>query len=356
VPDPAKLRSRPQSGELSLNRPAASILAGRVQSPDVTSTPASSDGWIEPMLATLTKERFFESDWIYERKFDGERCLTYRSGASVRLMTRNQKDVSATYPELAGALADQAATDFVVDGEIVALDRGATSFTRLQQRLGVRSPSAELIRAVPVVYFIFDVMRAGGRDVRDLPVPDRKQVLKDLLTYGGPLRFTVHRTRTAQAYWDEAQRSGWEGLIAKRAASRYTAGRSRDWLKFKAENSQEFVIGGFTDPQGSRAGFGALLIGYYDDDGTLAYAGKVGTGFDQAVLASLHGALSRLEQREPPFGRGALPRSGVHWVRPELVGQVGFSEWTTAGQLRHPRFLGLRDDKDPAAVSRERPA
>jgi bifunctional non-homologous end joining protein LigD len=317
--------------------------------------PVTGDGWIEPMLATLTRDRFFDAAWIYERKFDGERCISYRDGASVRLMTRNQKDVSATYPEIATALASQRATDFVIDGEVVALHRGATSFARLQQRLGVRAPSAALIAAVPVVYFIFDVMRAAGRDVRALPVPERKQILRDLLAYGGPLRFTVHRTRTSAAYWAEAQRSGWEGLIAKRAASRYTAGRSRDWLKFKAENNQEFVIGGFTEPQGSREGFGALLIGYYDDDGTLAYAGKVGTGFDQAVLASLHETLSRLEQPQPPFGRGALPRSGVHWVRPEMVGQVGFSEWTTAGQLRHPRFLGLRRDKDPAAVTRERP-
>jgi bifunctional non-homologous end joining protein LigD len=317
-------------------------------------SPVTAVDWIEPMLATLTRDRFFDPEWIYERKFDGERCITYRSGGSVRLMTRNRQDVSATYPEIAAALAGQAAADFVIDGEVVALHRGATSFTRLQQRLGVRAPSAELVKTVPVVYFIFDVMRVGGRDVRELPVPERKQVLKDLLTYGGPLRFTVHRTRTGAAYWAEAQRSGWEGLIAKRAASRYTGGRSRDWLKFKAENNQEFVIGGFTDPQGSREGFGALLIGYYDEDGTLAYAGKVGTGFDQAVLASLHQTLSGLEQPQPPFGRGALPRSGVHWVRPELVGQVGFSEWTTAGQLRHPRFLGLRRDKDPAAVSRER--
>jgi bifunctional non-homologous end joining protein LigD len=309
------------------------------------------------MLATLTRDRFFDADWIYERKFDGERCIAYSRAHSVALMTRNQKDVSATYPEVCAALAAQAATGFVVDGEVVALDRGATSFSRLQQRLGVRSPSAQLLRAVPVVYFVFDVMRADGSDVRELPVPERKQVLKALLSFGGPVRYTAHRNRpaAAQAYWEQAQRSGWEGLIAKRTASRYTAGRSRDWLKFKAENSQEFVIGGFTDPQGSRSGFGALLIGYYDEAGQLAYAGKVGTGFDQAVLASLHAALTALEQPLPPFSRGALPRSRVHWVRPELVGQVGFSEWTTAGQLRHPRFLGLRRDKDPAAVSRERP-
>jgi DNA ligase D-like protein (predicted ligase) len=311
--------------------------------------------WMEPELATLTRERFFAPDWIYERKFDGERCLAYRHKDSLRLMTRNQKEVSSTYPEIAAALAAQAARDFVVDGEVVALRAGATSFSRLQQRLGVRNPSAELMRSVPVTYFIFDVLRADGRDVRDLPLRQRKHVLRPLLSYGGPLRYTVHRSGTAQAYWQHALSSGWEGLVVKRADSAYTGGRSRDWLKFKAENNQEFVIGGFTDPQGSRSGFGALLIGYYDDNGKLAYAGKVGTGFDQATLASLRDALGRLEQPRPPFDRGALPGVGVHWVQPRLVGQVGFSEWTTAGQLRHPRYLGLRDDKDPASVTRERP-
>jgi len=180
-------------------------------------------------------------------------------------------------------------------------------------------------------------------------------VLQSLLSYGSAVRFTPHRTRTAQAYWEHALSSGWEGLVVKRADSRYVAGRSRDWLKFKAENSQEFVIGGFTDPQGSRSGFGALLIGYYDEDGKLAYAGKVGTGFGHETLASLHAALAGLEQPGPAFDRGRPPRAGVHWVRPELVGQVGFSEWTTAGQLRHPRYLGLRRDKDPRSVTRERP-
>ncbi len=316
-----------------------------------------SDDWMEPELATLTKDRFFDQQWLYERKFDGERCIAYRAdGGAVRLMTRNRQVVNTTYPEIAAALDAQAAGDFVVDGEIVAMHEGATSFSRLQQRLGVRNPPAELVRSVPVLYFIFDVLRAEGRDVRQLPLRERKTVLEGLLSYGGPLKHTVHRTRNAAAYWEEAQRSGWEGLIAKRADSHYVGGRSRDWLKFKAENNQEFVIGGFTDPQGSRSGFGALLIGYYDEHGRLVYAGKVGTGFDQATLASLHEALARLERPTPPFERGAIPRRSVHWVEPTLVGQVGFSEWTTAGELRHPRYLGLRDDKDPASVTRERPA
>jgi bifunctional non-homologous end joining protein LigD len=316
---------------------------------------AQPGDWMEPELATLTRDRFFSPDWIYERKFDGERCLAYGGAGTVRLMTRNQQDVSATYPEIAAALSEQAAGEFVIDGEVVALHRGATSFSRLQQRLGVRDPSAQLIRSVPVTYFVFDVLRAEGTDVRPLPLRDRKQVLRRLLTYGPVVRFTVHRGQQAEAYWALAQRSGWEGLVVKRADSRYVAGRSRDWLKFKAENSQEFVIGGFTDPQGSRSGFGALLIGYYDEDGKLAYAGKVGTGFGHETLASLHAALAGLEQPGPAFDRGRPPRAGVHWVRPELVGQVGFSEWTTAGQLRHPRYLGLRRDKDPRSVTRERP-
>jgi bifunctional non-homologous end joining protein LigD len=317
--------------------------------------PAAND-WMEPELATLTRERFFDPGWIYERKFDGERCITYRNGKSIRLMTRNQQEVSATYPEVAAALSAQPATDFVIDGEVVALLKGATSFSRLQQRLGVRMPSPELVRSFPVVYFVFDVLRAGGEDVRPLPLRERKRVLRPLLSYGGPVRYTTHRSRGAEQYWQHALSSGWEGLIVKRADSPYTGGRSRDWLKFKAENNQEFVIAGFTDPSGSRTDFGALLIGYYDDGGALVYAGKVGTGFDQATLADLHRRLSQLEQPRSPFGRGAVPRAGVHWVEPRLVAQVGFSEWTTAGQLRHPRYQGLRRDKDPAAVVRERPS
>jgi DNA ligase D-like protein (predicted ligase) len=312
-------------------------------------------GWVDPELATLTKDRFFDPAWMYERKFDGERCLAYRDGAGVALMTRNQQRVNSTYPELADALGAQQAADFVVDGEVVAFDGSNTSFSLLQQRLGVRNPPERLIATVPVVYYLFDVLRADGKDVRSLPLRERKQVLRATLSFGGPLRFTMHRSTGSKAYWDQACGRGWEGLVVKRADSPYRSGRSRDWLKFKCENSQEFVIGGYTDPQGARTGFGALLIGYYDAEGRLVYAGKVGTGFDSSTLATLLQAMSRLEQPRPPFERGALPRAGVHWVRPELVGEVGFSEWTSAGQLRHPRYLGLRRDKDARTVIRERP-
>jgi len=171
------------------------------------------------------------------------------------------------------------------------------------------------------------------------------------------LRFTEHRERDGAAYWEQACRDGWEGLIAKRADAPYRSGRSRDWLKFKCENAQEFVIGGYTDPQRSRVGLGALLLGYYDSDGDPVYAGKVGTGFDVRTLRSLRGKLAKLERDQPAFSQGKLPgRRGVHWVEPQLVGQVGFTEWTEDGQLRHPRFQGLRDDKRPADVVREMPS
>jgi bifunctional non-homologous end joining protein LigD len=321
-------------------------------------TPAAGPGqpaWLDPELATLTRDRFSDPAWLYERKFDGERCLAYRSGEQLRLMTRNQKQVNGTYPELVAALAGQDAADFIVDGEVVAFDGDATSFSRLQQRLGVRAPGESLLATVPVYFYLFDVLWADGRDVRELPLVERKQVLEGLLSFDGPLRFAEHRTRDGEAYYAQACASGWEGLVVKRGDAPYQAGRSRDWLKFKCQSNQEFVIGGYTDPKGSRTGFGALLLGYYDRDGKLAYAGKVGTGFSDAVLASLAATLAGLERRQPPFDSGKPPRSGVHWVEPQLVGQVAFSEWTTAGELRHPRFEGLRRDKDPASVVRELP-
>jgi bifunctional non-homologous end joining protein LigD len=317
--------------------------------------PDRQPDWVDPELATLTRERFSDPAWIYERKLDGERCLTFRDGADLRLETRNRKVVSSTYPELAEALAGQSASDFIVDGEVVAFEDGQTRFSQLQQRLGVTHPPAELLRKVPVTYYIFDVLWADGTDLRPLPLLERKQHLRDLLRWGGPLTFVEHRVRDGEQYYVEACRQGWEGLIAKRADAPYRAGRTKDWLKFKCENNQEFVIGGFTDPQGTRIGLGALLIGYYDGD-DLVYAGKVGTGFTTATLRMLHEELAALEQVKSPFSRGELPRPhGVHWVKPQLVGQVGFSEWTTAGELRHPRFQGLRRDKSAKEVIKEVP-
>ena len=313
--------------------------------------------WLEPELATLTKDRFSDSGWIFERKLDGERILSYvESGPGVRLMTRNQYNVTSTFPEIAAALAAQRRQDCVVDGEIVAFEGSETRFERLQQRLGVAQPGPDLLTRYPVYYYVFDVLYADGRDTRPLPLLERKDVLRAALAFDDPLRYTEHRDTDGEAYYRQACHDGWEGLIAKRVAAPYRAGRTKDWLKFKCEAGQEFVIGGFTDPTGSRIGFGALLLGYYNPDGQLVYAGKVGTGFNQELLRSLHESMVRLERSTPAFGQGALPRSKVHWIEPRLVGQVGFSEWTSGGELRHPRFQGLRNDKDPADVVRETPA
>ena len=323
------------------------------------SADAGLPAWLDPELATLTKDRFSDPAWIFERKLDGERCLAFADGGGVRLMTRNDHDITGTFPEIAEALAAQRlGDDFVVDGEIVAFDKDETKFELLQHRLGVINPSKDLLAKVPTSYYMFDVLWAAGRDVRPLPLLERKPILRGLLSFDGPLRYTEHRDTEGEAYYREACASGWEGLIAKRADSRYRAGRTKDWLKFKCESGQEFVIGGFTDPQRSRVGLGALLLGYYDLDGRLVYAGKVGTGFTNQLLRSLHDRLAAIERPASAFEAGPLPRSlsGVHWVEPRLVGEVGFSEWTSAGELRHPRFQGLRDDKDPGEVVREIPS
>ena len=297
------------------------------------------------MLATLTEERFSDPGWIFERKLDGIRLLAFRNGARLRLLSRNKLEQSRSFPAIAAALSEQPCRDFVIDGEVVAFDRGATSFSRLQRRG----------EGVAVYYYVFDIMHVNGRDSRGLPLLERKRVLTETIEFSGHIRYTAHRTRYGERYLDEACSKGWEGLIAKDVSAPYEGKRSRAWLKMKCVNEQELVIGGFTDPRGSREAFGALLVGYYDG-GALKYAGAVGTGFDRELLRSLHDKLVKLEQPSPPFTADGLPRKGVHWVKPRLVAQIGFAEWTRDGKLRHPRFLGLRTDKAPRDVVRERPA
>jgi bifunctional non-homologous end joining protein LigD len=309
---------------------------------------------VTPMLATLTDVHFSDPNWIYERKLDGERVIATRGNGSARLESRNGKVLDGTYPEIVAALEAQAADDFVIDGEVVAFDGSRTSFERLQQRIGITERAVAAASRVPVFYYAFDLLRLGDRDVRALPLLERKRLLAGALTFTDPLRYTPHRVRTGESFLKQACRWGWEGLIAKRADAPYTSGRSRDWLKFKCVAEQEFVIGGYTDPNGSRSGFGALLVGYYD--GThLRYAGKVGTGYDHATLRALRERMNDLATGAAPFAGPAVREKGAHWVRPEMVAQIGFTEWTRDGKLRHPRFLGLRRDKDPTEVVREKP-
>jgi DNA ligase D-like protein (predicted ligase) len=307
------------------------------------------------MLAMLSERREFGDDWLLERKFDGERCVARKDGDTVRLESRTGKELTGNYPEVRAAVAAQHAGELLLDGEVVAFDADQTSFTRLQQRLGVTAPSAELIVAFPVVYCVFDLLEHDGEDLRGRPLLERRATLTRSVRPRTGLRLSEAWRDDSQRRFDDACRSGWEGLIAKQADSPYSAGRSRDWLKLKCTSEQELVVGGYTDPAGSRTDFGALLVGYYEN-GRLRYAGKVGTGYSAATLHELGRRLRALETAESPFvDARPIPR-GTHWTRPELVAQIGFAEWTREGRLRQPRFLGLRDDKPAAEVVRERPA
>ncbi|MCB0358225.1 MAG: non-homologous end-joining DNA ligase [Bdellovibrionales bacterium] len=307
--------------------------------------------FMPPMLATLSHDEFSRDGWIFERKLDGVRCLALKKRSGVMLFSRNKQDISKTYPELVTALESQLPEQAMVDGEIVAFDKNHTSFSRLQARMNVRQPSAQLLQRVRVFLYVFDVLVADGSDVCRLPLSTRKKILRRFPSFDDPIRQTAYRKDNGLSYFDYACRHGWEGLIAKDATSSYVHTRSRNWLKFKCSKGQEFVIGGFTDPKGSRVGFGALLVGYYEKK-RFRYAGKVGTGFDDALLRRLGSGLEKLEQQERPFDE-PVKEPGSHWVQPALVCEVAFTEWTSDGKLRHPTFQGIRQDKEPTEVRRE---
>jgi bifunctional non-homologous end joining protein LigD len=259
----------------------------------------------------------------------------------VRLRSRNDVSLDERFPEVVAAL-EAGVADAVLDGEVVAFDGARTSFARLQQR-GER-PAA-------VFLYAFDLPYLAGHDTTAMPLLSRKRLLRRAVTFRGPIRLTPHRRGDGKALLRDACRRGWEGLIAKRADAPYVRGRSGDWLKLKCGHEQELVVGGYTAPRGSRTDLGALLLGYHED-GRLRYAGKVGTGFTRATLRELAGRLEPLRVERSPFA-DPVREAGTTWVRPELVAQVGFTEWTRDGRLRHPRFLGLRDDKGAGEVVRE---
>ena len=292
--------------------------------------------WLEPMAATLTQDRFSGPEWLFERKFDGIRLLAYKEGDSVQLYSRNR--LPQHLPAVASAIRALPAHDLVLDGELTWDGLGG--------------------------YHVFDILWINGRAVTALPIEERRALLNSL-----PFKTPMQRVDLIEdpEPWDRARREGWEGVIAKRRGSPYEHRRSKQWLKMKIEASQEFVVGGYTDPQGTRVGFGALLVGYYaprprseraengstDAGDDFVFAGKIGTGFDTRLLLDLRARLDGLAAETPPFTEGkGLPRHG-HWVRPEIVVQIGFIEWTKHGKLRHPRLLGVRTDKNPRDVVRE---
>jgi bifunctional non-homologous end joining protein LigD len=305
--------------------------------------PAPLPQKVEPMKAVLTEERFSDPAWVFERKLDGIRCIAIKGDPAVRLLSRNDLSLDARFPEIAAALAAEPATHFVVDGEIVAFSGGHTSFERLQQR-GERH--------VEVFLYAFDLLHLAGHDTTQLPLLARRRLLRAAIEFRGALRLTPSRKRDGERLFADACKRGWEGLIAKRADAPYTHGRSRDWLKFKCTAEQELVIAGFTAPQGTRSDLGALLLGHFEG-GRLRYAGKVGTGFTAATLTDLAARLAPLRRETTPFA-DVVREPRVTWVEPRLVAQIGFTEWTRDGRLRHPRFLGLREDKAAEEVVRER--
>jgi ATP-dependent DNA ligase len=286
------------------------------------------------MAATLTQERFTDPEWSFERKFDGIRLLAYKKEKSVQLFSRNR--LPQNIPAISKAIAKLPHRDLILDGEITW--------------------------HAPFSYHVFDIMWIDGRETMSWPLEERRALLHEL-----PLTAPLKRVTElpGKSAWERAQKEGWEGVIAKRRGSVYEQRRSRNWLKMKCELAQEFVVGGFTDPQGKRVGLGALLVGYYErgrsptlregvrsDD--LVFAGKIGTGFNTELLLKLRKQLDALEIPKTPFTKAVgLPRLRAHWVRPEIVVQVGFIEWTKHNKLRHPRLLGVRHDKDPRDVVRE---
>ena len=281
--------------------------------------------WVVPMAATLTQERFAGPEWLFERKFDGIRMLAFKHGTDVNLYSRNR--LLQHYPAVAEAIARLPVRNVILDGE------------------------AAWDPASRVAYHVFDILWLDGRSLMAKPLADRRAVLQRL-PLSPPLAHVPELTGNKP--WERACREGWEGVIAKLRTSTYEHRRSPHWLKMKCEASQELVVGGFTDPQGSRVGLGALLVGYFDRKDFI-FAGKVGTGFNNKQLLDLRARLDKLETPESPFTQAkGPPRIRTHWVRPEIVVQVAFIEWTVHGKLRHPRLVGLRYDKSPREVVREK--
>ena len=315
---------------------------------------------LEPMLCTLIAAPFDDPAWIFEPKYDGLRVLARFDGRELTLRSRNGASQHVQFPDVVPALRDSLARPSIVDGEVVCLDaHGRSSFRALQQRFHLTHAREVAVRMQqhPAYVYLFDLLYVDAYDMRSLPLNDRKLLLREAVRWSHQVRWTQYQAGKGSALWRQACHEGGEGIIGKHLDRPYVEGRSPWWVKIKCVGRQEFVVGGFTDPQRSRVGLGALLIGYYSDDGQrLIYAGKVGTGYTREMLLDLRARLDTLEQRVSPFDAGDPPHgSQVHWVKPQLVVEIAFSEWTQYGMLRQPRFEGLRTDKIPRECRRERP-
>jgi bifunctional non-homologous end joining protein LigD len=306
-----------------------------------------------PMLPTLVEKPFDSREWVFETKWDGVRAICAVTRQQVLAVSRTGRDLMSQFPELAKLRGALKSLPIVIDGEIVSLDKkGRSSFQRLQPRINRIKGEAD--PGTPLNFMVFDVLAIGVDDVRQEPLEQRKALLKKNLKAGNPfVKFSAHVAGKGVQLFEKARRQGLEGIVAKRRDSHYRSGRSRDWLKIKVIKSQEFVICGWTEPAGSRRYFGALLLGVYDR-GTLIYAGHAGTGFDTRTLAALHEKLARIEAKRSPFRSVPKVNAPVHWVKPKLVAEVKFGQWTREGVLRQPVYVGLRVDKKPKDTVRER--
>jgi DNA ligase D-like protein (predicted ligase) len=307
----------------------------------------------QPMLATLTKEYFSDKEWIFERKFDGVRCLIFKNNTKVTLKSRNNKILNAQYPEIVDAVRKLPVDQIILDGEVVSFEGKETSFSKLQARSGLKDAQKARDTGVPIVIYVFDMLYIDGYDITHLPLIKRKWILESCIHFEDPLRYTIHINTKGQEEFKKACKKGWEGVIAKRRDGLYIHKRSPDWLKFKCVADQELVVGGYTEPQGSRTGFGALLVGYYKK-GKFIYAGKVGTGFSREFLASFIQKLKKIEISKNPFTVLRESIEGVHFVKPQIVVEIGFEEWTHDNKLRQPRFQGIRFDKKAKDVVQEK--
>ena len=317
---------------------------------------------IHPMLAESIDEPFDSPDWLFEIKWDGYRAVAFIENGSVRLVSRNQNDLTGRYPELKDLARFIKAKNAILDGEVVAVDdEGKPSFTLMQQRTGFRphGKRATANTEVPVLYYAFDLLYADGEDWRRVSLDQRKKKLSSLIVAGDALRFSDHYEEHGKALFEMARSKGLEGVVAKRRGSSYEERRSREWLKIKIRKRIECVVGGFTEPEGTRAHFGSLVLGLYDEEGRLVHVGQAGSGFNQKSLAEIMKTLRKLETRKNPFYGEVEALRQVNWVKPELVAEIEYAEWTggtTTGsgpKMRAPVFLGLRDDKKPEECTLE---
>ena len=318
---------------------------------------------IRPMLATLTDKPFDSDDWLYEIKWDGYRAVAFLDGKSMRLVSRNQNDFTAAYPELRDLPSLVKARTAILDGEIVALDDGGrSSFSLMQQRTGVAEGGRRIRQTrddIPIAYYVFDLLYLDGYDLMQADLEQRKRLLQSVLTTGELVRYSDHYIGRGTALFDAAAQRGLEGIVAKHATSCYEQKRSREWLKIKIVRRQECVIGGYTDPRGSRENFGSLVLGLYDDKGRLLPVGQAGSGFTGQTHADMWKRLESLETSRSPFLGKVESDRRVHYVKPELVAEIKFTEWTHEGQsgavkMRAPVFEGLRLDKKASECKFER--